>query len=693
MSMSYYEEETQVKAYDSKLMKRLMSYAKKYWAFFAAAILLLVAVTVIDLLKPYFIKIAIDDYLNGYQKPMITYEASSGVEGVEFEGRIYKRVESVPEEIPEDRVFFIDYVDNIPYLVNGIVEPEMMGSATVAEISEESRQYQLHYGDSIILEARRLDRNEVKIFRSKDLNAMKTIGIIFILAIIAGFLFNFLQTYILNYVGQTIIFNIRQEIFSHIQKMPIAFFDKNPVGRLVTRVTNDTETLNDMYTNVLVSLLKDFCILVGVIIIMFSMNMVLALIIIGAIPVVVLVTVFFRKNARKAYRRIRVALARINTVLSENISGMRVIQIFDRQKEKLEEFKKTNKEYYKATMGEVVVSGVFRPLIELISSATIAALLWFGGIRVLDGTLQFGVLFAFVDYVGQFFHPINDMAEKYNILQAAMASSERIFGILDTPGEPDEGSIEMDKDRIKGDIEFKNVWFAYNDDEWVLKDVSFKVPAGKTLAIVGATGAGKTSIINLLNRFYEIRKGQILMDGIDIRQIKKKSLRENVGMVLQDVFLFSGTVMENIRLSEDRISDEEVKKASAYVNADGFIQGLPNGYDEEVKERGATFSAGQRQLLAFARALAFDPSILILDEATANIDTETELLIQDALAKLTRNRTTIVIAHRLSTIQHADNIIVLHKGRIREMGNHQELLAKRGMYYNLYKLQYEGNRA
>ncbi|MEG6613627.1 ABC transporter ATP-binding protein [Pseudoclostridium thermosuccinogenes] len=691
--MSYYEEETQVKAYDSKLMKRLMSYAKKYWAFFAAAILLLVAVTVIDLLKPYFIKIAIDDYLNGYQKPMITYEASSGVEGVEFEGRIYKRVESVPEEIPEDRVFFIDYVDNIPYLVNGIVEPEMMGSATVAEISEESRQYQLHYGDSIILEARRLDRNEVKIFRSKDLNAMKTIGIIFILAIIAGFLFNFLQTYILNYVGQTIIFNIRQEIFSHIQKMPIAFFDKNPVGRLVTRVTNDTETLNDMYTNVLVSLLKDFCILVGVIIIMFSMNMVLALIIIGAIPVVVLVTVFFRKNARKAYRRIRVALARINTVLSENISGMRVIQIFDRQKEKLEEFKKTNKEYYKATMGEVVVSGVFRPLIELISSATIAALLWFGGIRVLDGTLQFGVLFAFVDYVGQFFHPINDMAEKYNILQAAMASSERIFGILDTPGEPDEGSIEMDKDRIKGDIEFKNVWFAYNDDEWVLKDVSFKVPAGKTLAIVGATGAGKTSIINLLNRFYEIRKGQILMDGIDIRQIKKKSLRENVGMVLQDVFLFSGTVMENIRLNEDRISDEEVKKASAYVNADGFIQGLPNGYDEEVKERGATFSAGQRQLLAFARALAFDPSILILDEATANIDTETELLIQDALAKLTRNRTTIVIAHRLSTIQHADNIIVLHKGRIREMGNHQELLAKRGMYYNLYKLQYEGNRA
>ena len=691
--MSYYEEETQVKAYDSKLMKRLMSYAKKYWAFFAAAILLLVAVTVIDLLKPYFIKIAIDDYLNGYQKPMITYEASSGVEGVEFEGRIYKRVESVPEEIPEDRVFFIDYVDNIHYLVNGIVEPEMMGSATVAEISEESRQYQLHYGDSIILEARRLDRNEVKIFRSKDLNAMKTIGIIFILAIIAGFLFNFLQTYVLNYVGQTIIFNIRQEIFSHIQKMPIAFFDKNPVGRLVTRVTNDTETLNDMYTNVLVSLLKDFCILVGVIIIMFSMNTVLALIIIGAIPVVVLVTVFFRKNARKAYRRIRVALARINTVLSENISGMRVIQIFDRQKEKLEEFKKTNKEYYKATMGEVVVSGVFRPLIELISSATIAALLWFGGIRVLDGTLQFGVLFAFVDYVGQFFHPINDMAEKYNILQAAMASSERIFGILDTPGEPDEGSIEMDKDRIKGDIEFKNVWFAYNDDEWVLKDVSFKVPAGKTLAIVGATGAGKTSIINLLNRFYEIRKGQILMDGIDIRQIKKKSLRENVGMVLQDVFLFSGTVMENIRLNEDRISDEEVKKASAYVNADGFIQGLPNGYDEEVKERGATFSAGQRQLLAFARALAFDPSILILDEATANIDTETELLIQDALAKLTRNRTTIVIAHRLSTIQHADNIIVLHKGRIREMGNHQELLAKRGMYYNLYKLQYEGNRA
>mgnify|MGYP000887209897 CR=1 FL=1 len=690
--MSYYEEEIQGKAYDSRLMKRLMSYAKRYWAFFAAAILLLTAVTAIDLLRPYLMKIAIDDYLNGYQKPMISYEASSGEEGVDFEGRIYKRVESVPEAIPEDRVFFIDYVDNVPYLVNGIVEPELMGSSETVKISGDNRNYQLHYPDGKILNARKLERGEVRMFRAEDLNALKIIGIIFILAIIGGFLFNFLQTYILNYIGQSIIFNIRQEIFSHIQKMPIAFFDKNPVGRLVTRVTNDTETLNDMYTNVLVSLLKDFFILAGVIIIMFGMNALLAMIVIGAMPVVILVTFFFRKYARKAYRKTRTALSRINTVLSENISGMRVIQIFDRQGEKLEEFRKTNREYYRAVMGEVVVSGVFRPLVELISSGTIAVLLWFGGVRVLDGTLQFGVLFAFVNYVGQFFQPINDLAEKYNLLQAAMVSAERIFGILDTPAEPDEGSMELDKNRIKGDIEFRNVWFAYNNDEWVLKDVSFKVPAGKTLAIVGATGAGKTSIINLLNRFYEIQKGQILIDGMDIHHIRKESLRKNVGVVLQDVFLFSGTIMENIRLNEESISYEDVKRASAYVNADGFIQGLPQGYDEEVKERGATFSAGQRQLLAFARALAFDPSILVLDEATANIDTETELLIQDALAKLTRNRTTIVIAHRLSTIQHADSIIVLHKGRIREMGNHQELLAKKGMYYNLYKLQYEGNR-
>jgi len=370
---------------------------------------------------------------------------------------------------------------------------------------------------------------------------------------------------------------------------------------------------------------------------------------------------------------------------------MRIIQIFNKEKEKYKEFCGIDNEYFKAGMSEIIVFGIFRPAIEMIAFLTVALVIWRGGIRVIDNTLQLGVLYAFINYISQFFQPINDLAQKYNILQGAMASSERIFMILDTPVEEDNGEKELDPGKIKGEIEFRDVWFAYNEDEWVLKNVSFKVPAGKTVAIVGATGAGKTSIINLIGRFYEIQKGRILIDGEDIRTIKKESLRKNIAVVLQDVFLFSGNIRDNIRLNETDISDEKIKKVSEYVNADKFIQKLPLKYADEVKERGATLSAGQRQLLAFARALAFDPAILILDEATANIDTETELLIQDALKKITRDRTTIIIAHRLSTIQNADNIIVLHKGAIREMGNHYELLEKKGMYYNLYRLQYKND--
>jgi ABC-type multidrug transport system fused ATPase/permease subunit len=340
-------------------------------------------------------------------------------------------------------------------------------------------------------------------------------------------------------------------------------------------------------------------------------------------------------------------------------------------------------------MNEVVTFGLFRPVIEMLSSVAIALLVWFGGLDILEGALTFGVLYAFVNYITLFFQPINDLAEKYNILQSSMAASERIFLILDTPPEEDGGGRRLEAGEARGDIEFKNVWFAYNENDWVLRDVSFKVPAGKTVAIVGATGAGKTSIISLLSRFYEIQRGEILIDDINVRDIRKDDLRRAIGVVLQDVFLFSGKLKDNIRLNEKDISDEKIREVSEYVNADGFISRLPSGYEEEVMERGSTFSSGQRQLLAFARALAFDPAILVLDEATSNIDTETELLIQDALAKLTKNRTTIVIAHRLSTIQHADNIIVLHKGKVRESGNHQELLAKRGMYYSLYQLQYQ----
>ena len=521
-----------------------------------------------------------------------------------------------------------------------------------------------------------------------DAASLSRMGVYFLLLVVSGFLFNLLQIYVLSYAGQSIIFNIRQKLFSHMQKLPLSYFDKNPVGRLVTRVTNDTEALNDVYTNVLVTLLKDIAILVGVVVIMFRLNVTMTLVSLAIMPVVIVLSVFFRRRIRKVYRNVRTSLAKINSAISENISGMRVIQMFNREKENFERFGRIGHEYYRAVMSEIITFGLFRPAVEMMSYIALSLLIWFGGLEVLQGTLQFGVLYAFVNYISMFFQPINDLAEKYNILQASMAAAERIFLILDTPAEDDSGALSL-PDGVRGEIEFRNVWFAYNEDDWVLRDVSFTVPAGKTVAIVGATGAGKTSIISLLSRLYEIQKGEILIDGINIRDIRKDDLRKLTGTVLQDVFLFSGKLKDNIRLDEESITDDKVREAARYVNADGFISKLPLGYDTEVMERGATFSAGQRQLLAFARALAFDPKILVLDEATSNIDTETEMLIQDALAKLTRNRTTIVIAHRLSTVQHADKIIVLHKGKVRESGTHQELLAKRGMYYSLYLLQYQ----
>ena len=586
------EEELTEKAYDSRLMRRLLKFAKKYWYLFLLAVIFLFAATVVDLARPYLIGVAIDDFIKK---------------------------------------------DNIA--------------------------------------------------------ALNKMGIYFVILIAAGFLFNLLQIYVLSYAGQYIIYNIRQLLFTHLQKLPLSYFDKNPIGRLVTRITNDTEILNDMYTNVLITLLKDFAILFGAIIIMFRLNTSLTLITLSVLPVVLLLTVIFRLRIRKVYRRVRVAIAKVNSAISENISGMRIIQMFHKEQPNFENFNKIGKEYYKASMNEVVTFGLFRPLIELVSSLAISLLIWNGGGKVIDNTLEFGVLYALVNYISLLFQPINDLAEKYNILQSSMAASERIFMILDTPAEDDSGSLELNSAWAEGDIEFKNVWFAYNDENWVLKDVSFKVPAGRTIAIVGHTGAGKTSIINLLSRFYEIQKGEILINGINIKDIQKASLRKAIGVVLQDVFLFSGRLKDNISLNEESISDEKLEEAARYVNADGFIRRLPNGYNEEVMERGATFSSGQRQLLAFARALAFDPAILVLDEATSNIDTETEILIQDALTKLTKNRTTIVIAHRLSTIQHSDKIIVLHKGRVHETGTHQELLAARGKYYSLYQLQYQQQNA
>ncbi|MCX7748897.1 MAG: ABC transporter ATP-binding protein/permease [Clostridia bacterium] len=682
----FQNEETITKAYDSKLMKRLLSYAKPYWALFLLSFLLLIASTLTDLARPYLLKVAIDDHIHGYAAPMIAYPKSSGQRGIPFEDRIFVRTSLVPPKTPANNIFSLVYLDKQVFLINGLVSS---GEKSVILPTQKQSEYIYRTKDKN-LSARKLTQDEIKAFRNTDVLNLKWIGLIFIGTILLGFVFNFLQIYLLSYVGQSIIFNLRQKIFTHIEKLPLSFFDKNPIGRLVTRVTNDAETLNEMYTNVLVTFVKDIFIILGSVMIMVQLDLRLALISLSVMPLVIFATMIFRKKVRSIYRKVRTALARINTAFSENISGMRIIQIFSKEKENLKAFSEINESYYRSGLKEIIVFGVFRPLIEMISYLAIALLIWYGGKDVIGGTLQFGVLYAFINYIMQLFQPINDLAEKFNILQSSMASSERIFMILDTKEEEYDGAIAIDKEQLKGEVEFKNVWFSYKEDEWILKDVSFKVPAGKTIAIVGSTGAGKTTIINLINRLYEINKGEILMDGVNIRDMKKDLLRKEIGVVLQDVFLFSGTIKDNIRLNEEWITDEQVQQVASFVNADHFIKDIKGSFDGEVKERGSTLSSGQRQLLAFARALAFNPSILILDEATANIDTETEILIQDALSKITQNRTTIIIAHRLSTIQHADTIIVLHKGRVKEMGTHQELLTKKGTYYNLYNLQYQG---
>jgi len=452
---------------------------------------------------------------------------------------------------------------------------------------------------------------------------------------------------------------------------------------------NDTEALNEMYSNMMVTLFKDVFILLGIVVIMFNKNVELALISLVCIPLVVITSQIYRYYARAAFRDTRVKLAKINATLAENIAGMRIIQIFRQEKRMHGEFDETNQAYFRASWRELTTFAIFRPSMEFFSALALAILIWYGSGKVLETTLQIGVLYMFITYIQQFFQPINDLSEKYNILQSAMASSERIFQLLDTHDTIPDPAAPKALPQVKGRVEFKNVWFAYEGENWVLRDVSFTIEPGETVAFVGATGAGKSSILSLISRFYDIQKGEILIDGVNIKDVRQEDLRRFIGVVLQDVFLFTGTVRDNIRLANTAITNETIDQSIRYVNADSFIEKLPGKLNAEVLERGAGFSAGERQLLAFARALAFDPAILVLDEATSNIDTETESLIQDALVKLTHGRTTIVVAHRLSTIQHADKIIVLHKGRVREIGDHQALLAQGGMYYNLYQLQYK----
>jgi len=623
---SIQEEEVLGKAYDSRLMKRLLGYLRPYKWQVIVALIAIVLKAGADVIGPYLTKVAVDKYLAN-------------------------RTEA-----------------------HSLLDPF-------------------------------LSRN--------PMHGIAQIAALYVGILLFSFVLEFVQTYVMQWTGQKVMFDLRSQIFRHLQKLHVAFYDRNPVGRLVTRVTTDVDALNEMFTAGVVSIFEDIFVLIGILLIMLNMSWRLALITFAVLPLIFFATSLFRKAVRDSYRRIRVAIARINAYLQEHVTGIVVLQLFNREKKSYERFREINRVHMDAYKDAIMAHAIYYPVVEILSAVAIASVIWFGGGQVLRNAVTLGVLVAFMQYAQRFFRPIQDLSEKYNILQSAMASSERIFKLLDTPAEI-VTPVHPKLPDGPGRIEFDHVWFAYrttaqaaeeaarkgetlraidtgadSEFDWVLRDVSFTIEPGETVAIVGHTGAGKTTIISLLLRFYDVQRGAIRIDGVDIRDMELADLRRRFGVVLQDPFLFSGTLADNIRLGSRWIQDEAIEIAAEQVNVADFIRSLPSGFEEEVRERGSTLSTGQKQLISFARALAHDPKILILDEATSSVDTETEFRVREALTRMVADRTSIVIAHRLSTIQRADKIIVMHKGRVREIGSHQQLLANRGIYWKLYQLQYK----
>lgn len=526
---------------------------------------------------------------------------------------------------------------------------------------------------------------------NSDLPGLRTIILLMLGTLVLQGVIQYGMTYLTSWIGQKIIFDLRRKIFRHIMTLDLKFFDKNPIGRIVTRVTGDVEVLFEVFSSGLVTAFGDIFLIVWILFFMFELDAKLTIVTLAVLPVLIFATSVFRKKVRESYRRIRILVAKLNAFIQEHISGISVVQYFAKEKKTIDEFEKINREHTLQNNRSVFYYAVFFPVVEFIGAVSVGLIIWYGGGEVVQGVISLGVIISFIQYTEMFFRPIRDLSEKYNILQTAMASSERIFALLDEKPEITDSSNAVDTGRLKGRIDFKNVWFAYNKDNYVLRDVSFSISPGEKVAFVGATGAGKTTIVSLLTRFYDVSKGSIEIDGNDIRKIRQKELRKNIAVVLQDVFLFSGDVMSNITLNNPAISMEEIEDSVKNTGLKDFIDSQEEGLHRKVNERGSTLSAGQRQLISFARALAYNPSILVLDEATSSVDTNTELLIQEAIKKLIEGRTSIIIAHRLSTIQNCDKIIVMHRGEIREMGTHQELLAENGLYHKLYQLQYKEN--
>lgn len=656
-------------------MKRLLSYLKPHkWVMTLATVLVLFIIAV-ELYRPIIIGNAIDQYINGYYHPYVEADVSAS-DAVNWNGLVLSRDQAVSKS--DSASFYQIFLWKDHYY--------MAENLTRAECTA------LQNADTSVLKnyvregAQKLTSNDLKVLRQNDFKGILKAGILFLLLLFSGFFLNLADTWLLQKMGQQIVYKLREETFTHIHSLSLSFFNTTPVGKLVTRVSNDTEAVNELFSTILVKLFKNVVKIIGYAVVMLSINVKMAGISFLLLPLVAILTFVFRHLSRKAYQITRNKITELNTFLSEHISGMKLIQIFAREKEKYSEFEGKSMELYRANFREIMTFAIFRPSIYLVSVIAMILVIRTGSLSVLNGSLSLGTLFVFITYISSFFEPIQELSEQLGTLQSSIASAEKIFSVLDVKPEivspADPAPVN-----ILGEIEFRHVWFAYEEENYILKDVSFVIHPGEKAAFVGATGAGKSTILNLIGRYFDIQKGQILIDGIDIHKIDLDVLRGAIGQVQQDVFIFTGDIKSNISLNNEAISPDDVRRAAEIVNADPFIQKLPHGYDEPVTERGSTLSAGQRQLLSFARTLAYDPKILVLDEATANIDTETETLITQALARLMDGRTTIMVAHRLSTIQHADKIIVMHHGEIKESGTHQELLAKDGLYKKLYELQ------
>lgn len=685
----FHEEAALGNIYDARLVKKLLGLLRPYGLLMGLAVVVLLAVTAFELVLPYLTKEIIDRHINVSGRMAVVSPAPENVRVLSGDtvlidqARLSKAQQGLVADLERRGVLS---PERYYYFLKGQADDRAW------ELARRRPERFLIYGEVALIKQRDLKElppAELNLIRGRDLKGIRRFGLIFLGLLVISFVLNFAQVLLVQLVGQTFMHDLRQRVFAKLQSLDMAYFDRNPVGRLVTRATNDVDAINEAFVSVFAQLLRDIVLVLAIMVMMIQLSSQLFLITCAVLPLIGFWTVFFRIRARDIYRNIRVKLARLNATLQENISGIRVIQIFRREAENIRRFQKVNDDYFQSSMQEVLVMSFFRPLVEIISAVGLALIVYYGGGRTIQGALSLGVLVAFITYLRMFFRPVQELTESYTVLQSAMASSERIFQLLEEPVRIADPRQPRFPERVSGRIEFKHVWFEYVPGEPVLRDVSFAVAPGEKVAFVGATGSGKTTIISLLARLYDIQQGQILLDGIDIREWPLDRLRAAMGVVMQDVFLFSGDIKGNIRLNK-KISDYEVQKIAQRVHADTFIERFPHSYDEEVKERGVTLSAGERQLLSFARALAFDPPILVLDEATANIDSATEKLIQDGLAVLMKGRTSVVIAHRLSTIKNVDRIYVIHKGEIREVGSHQQLLKKKGLYYKLYQLQLGG---